>query len=80
MRVLNDYTCPNGHKHEYFLENEQATTPCTTCGEPAKKLIPAVRSKLDWISGDFPGATMKWTKAREQKLQQEKRHSSYEGD
>ena len=39
-------------------------------------MISPVRSKLDPISGDFLGATVKWMKNREQKLKQERKANS----
>lgn len=44
---------------------------CPKCNEQCPMIISAVRSALDPISGDFPGATMSWAKRRESKMRQE---------
>ena len=46
------------------------------CDKIARRIVSAVRSKLDPISGDFMGATRQWEKNREQKLQQERKANS----
>jgi hypothetical protein len=51
---------------------DRMNTPCPECETPAHMKISAVRSALDPISGDFPGATMKWENNRKQKMAQEK--------
>ncbi len=46
--------------HEALAVVDADTDPCPQCQHPAKRIISPVRCKLDPISGDFPGATMKW--------------------
>jgi len=75
MRIFLDFRCVACLRaQEYFVESGTKEVPCGHCGARAKKLIPAVRSKLDPTS-DFPGAAMKWEKVREQKMAQEKKAS-----
>jgi hypothetical protein len=39
----------------------------------AQRIISPVRCSLDHISGEFPGATMKWAKQRQQKIKLERK-------
>ena len=76
MRILNDFRCSNGHTAELFRESSEKETDCPECGEIAVRLIPAVKTHLDPLSGDFPGATMKWAKSREAQIKQERKDNS----
>jgi hypothetical protein len=60
-----DFTCLNGHTYEALVETDTRTDDCPQCGLRATRIISAVRCKLDPISGDFPGATMKWAREHE---------------
>jgi hypothetical protein len=76
MRAMFEFRCVAGHTQERYIDSEVTQVPCTECGETAKRITSAVRSKLDPISGDFMGATRKWTRNRAQKLQQERKANS----
>lgn len=76
MRVMFDFQCPEGHVTELFIDSNTKEADCATCGQLANKMITPVRSKIDPISGDNVGATMKWMKMREQKLKQERKANS----
>jgi hypothetical protein len=54
----------------------QTNYPAVNAVSKQKKIISPVRSKLDPLSGDFLGATVKWMKNREQKLKQERKANS----
>ena len=73
--MLFDFKCEKGHVTEKLVRSDTKEITCPECDSPALKQISAVRSKLDHISGDFPGATMKWAKQREQKIKQERKTS-----
>ena len=75
LRIFRDFKCPNGHVTEHFLSNDIDVTRCD-CGEEARKVISPVKSVLDPISVGFAGATMKWAKDRERKIQQERKANS----
>jgi hypothetical protein len=60
-----EFTCPSGHTHEALADVDARTDECPQCGLVATRIISAVRCKLDPISGDFPGATMKWEREHE---------------
>jgi len=79
--ILFDFRCANGHVHEELVPSTYWSVPCDQCNQPANRIITAVRSQLDGISGDFPTASAKWEKRRESHMAQEKknmeRHGSY---
>lgn len=60
MKVLNDFECRNGHKHEAFLPMGQKETSCPVCGEVSNKALSAPAIKLEGITGSFPSRAMKW--------------------
>lgn len=59
-RRIFEFECDNGHITERFIEESARMTNCSVCGLVASRIMSAVRSAIDPISGDFPGATMKW--------------------
>lgn len=80
MRIIRDFTCSNGHTTEQFIGSEVEEITCPECGEPAKKIISPVRSALDVVSGDFPGATGKWLRGRDKQIKRERKAVSEHGD
>jgi len=64
MRTINDFRCEAGHVTEQLVDNSVKESICTECGLPAKRLIAAVRSKLDHT---FPGEQLKWIKQHERR-------------
>ena len=75
MRKLFDFKCSEGHYKEHLVDDSVTSIRCD-CGAESTKVISPVKSVLDHISGDFPGATMKWARDREQKIQQERKATS----
>jgi hypothetical protein len=73
MRRIFDFRCSNDHVFEAFVDSECRETDCRECSETATRMISPVRTMLDPISGSFPGATMKWARDREKKIQKERR-------
>ena len=63
MLTLNDFRCEAGHITEQLVDNSLRESICPECDLPAKRLIAAVRCKLDHT---FPGAGMKWERMHEQ--------------
>jgi len=76
MAMLIDFRCDNGHTNEKFVPSETKEIQCPDCSLLARKIISPVRSFLDPISGDFAGATMKWARDRERKIQKERKANS----
>ena len=73
--MLFDFKCDSNHVTEKLVKSDTTDIECPVCGNKALRQISAVRSKLDHISGDFPGATMRWVKQREQKIKHERKTS-----
>ena len=73
--MLFDFKCDSDHVTEKLVKSDTTDIECPVCGNKALRQISAVRTKLDPISGDFPGATMRWAKQREQKIKHERKTS-----
>jgi len=74
LRIF-DFQCLNNHVFEAFVDSECRETECTECDTKAKRIVSAVKSVLDPISGTFPGATMKWARHRQKTIQHERRNA-----
>lgn len=72
-RRIYEFGCSEGHITERFIDESFRTTECAECGLPAGRVVSPVTSVLDPISGTYPGATMKWARYRQQKIQQERK-------
>jgi Zn finger protein HypA/HybF involved in hydrogenase expression len=60
MRKIIDVRCRDcGEVHEEF-GNLDDTFRCGSCGGEAKRIISPVRCTLEGVTGDFPGAAIKW--------------------
>lgn len=77
---LYDYYCDDcKEKFEHLNKiSDRDTAPCPICEKICKQIPSAVRAALDPISGDFPGATMKWENKRKEKMKQERKSGNYE--
>lgn len=75
MIICIDVTCEAGHTTEVFVDSKMTTMECPVegCEEQAKRIISPVRTSLDPISGDYPGATMKWMANREKQMAVERK-------
>ena len=73
---LYDFKCPNDHVNERVVKEDTTDIGCLDCDQMAHKIISAVKIGLDPISGESWKATRKWTKNREQKIQQERKANS----
>lgn len=73
MRRLFDFQCSDNHVTEALVSVHTTEHPCKVCAKQAQRIISPVRAKLDAISGDFPGATIKWAKAREKQIKHERK-------
>lgn len=65
MIKVYDFKCPKGHITEQFVSDFTEEADCLECGESAWRIISGGNFKLDAISGDFPGATLKWAREHE---------------
>jgi Zn finger protein HypA/HybF involved in hydrogenase expression len=57
-----DFKCSSGHITERFIDSETQTIECPECDQDAKRVISKCFFVLDAVSGDYPGATMKWAR------------------
>lgn len=66
MRLLRDFRCESCDTVvEKYIDSEAKVVQCE-CGKDAHRMVSAPRSALEGISGDFPGAHMRWATIREQ--------------
>ncbi len=79
MKILNDFVCSNGHISEHFVQHDQRTVVCSVCGNEAHRKLAAPKSKLEGITGSFPGAADRWAKMHEQASKVAQSKSYYEG-
>ena len=71
--ILFEFTCKHGHLNEKLVSRETRQIDCPECDEVATRVISAVRCSLDPTSGHFPGATDKWVRSRQQKMELERK-------
>lgn len=64
MIKVYDFRCTNGHLFEDFVDSNVTVSRCG-CGANATKVISATKCVLEGVSGDFPGAHMKWVREHE---------------
>lgn len=59
---LYEYHCEDHHSTELVssFKNRKDSVPCSVCGKPAYYAISTPSVHLEGVSGDFPGAAMKW--------------------
>jgi len=69
--ILFDFKCTGCDAvAEHLVSSDTKVVRCKDCGSDANRLIPAPRCKLEGISGDFPGAAIKWAKDHERAAKQ----------
>lgn len=73
MKKIYDFRCPKGHLFESYVESETKTMPCNICKQDSIRVVSCGGFILDPISGDYPSATRKWAKMREEKIKAERR-------
>jgi Zn finger protein HypA/HybF involved in hydrogenase expression len=70
MRRLYDARCTSCKTISEVFGREDDDFRCGVCDSPAKRIISPVKCKLEGVSGDFPGAAMKWERAHVQGAKQ----------
>ena len=71
-----DYACSNGHFTEHFTSTMEEEIKCPECGLLATRQICSPQFKLEGLTGDFPGAAMKWDKKHAEQLKVEQKRNS----
>jgi hypothetical protein len=79
MRLLFDFKCSEGHITESLVNSTENTAQCKVCEATATKIISPIRCKLDPLSGHFPGETEKWAKARQKRINEERKTTADHG-
>ena len=68
--MLFDFKCSKcGATEEHWVGSDVRTVRCK-CGSDANRMVTGGNVYLDPISGDFPGATMKWARHHEKAAKQ----------
>ena len=64
MRAMFEFFCEKCGVIEKYIDAKVQMDVCD-CGGVCHRMISAPTVKLEGLSGDFPGAHMKWAKIRE---------------
>ena len=75
-RRMFDFKCKNSHITESFVDVDTKEVQCGECGEVATRILSPTTIALDPISGQFLGATAKWSRMRAEKLALERKQNS----
>jgi putative FmdB family regulatory protein len=75
MKRYYEFQCTEHGVFEEYTEYAKEH-PCPACGKSADKIISTPHIKLEGVSGDFPGASMKFEKIHREKLKQEQKLTS----
>ena len=78
-RKIYDFGCPSGHITEEFIDDSVMQIDCPDCRQLSTRLVSYAGPVLEVISGDFPGATMKWARGRQKKIKAERREIELHG-
>jgi hypothetical protein len=73
MKRIFDFQCAKGHIEEKYIDDSVTVIQCIHCGNDATRLISAPNISLEGITGDFPGAAMKWEQKRESHIKWERK-------
>ena len=60
--ILYDWKCKKNHAFEELASSTTKELPCPNCGARAIRQVSAPLAVLEGVTGDFPGAAMKWEK------------------
>ena len=68
-----DFKCSEcSYTEEKFIHSESRESVCSKCNSLSHRQLAAPMSKLDPLSGDFAGATIKWAKQRQKQIEIER--------
>lgn len=60
MRVILDTRCVSCNNIDEQFGRRDEAFRCSICQSESKPIISPVKCKLEGVTGDFPGAAMKW--------------------
>jgi hypothetical protein len=75
-RRIYEFRCSAGHVTEEYIDEFIGKTECSMCDKIATKMVSAVQSSLNPLSGDFPRSTMQWAKNRDYQIKRERREEN----
>lgn len=75
-RRMFDFKCENSHITESFVDVDTKEVQCGECDGKATRIVSPTTIALDPISGQFLGATAKWSRMRAEKLALERKQNS----
>jgi putative FmdB family regulatory protein len=66
-----EYHCEDHHSTEVLVsyKNRKDVVPCEVCGKDAYYAISLPSVHLEGVSGDFPGAAMRWDRDHRKRAQ-----------
>jgi hypothetical protein len=71
-----DFKCSEcSYIEEKYVRSDDRESVCSICNELSQRQLAAPMSKLDPLSGDFAGATIKWSKQRQKQIETERSKS-----
>lgn len=65
-RRIFEFVCPNNHRNEALVSSLSMWIKCPECDLNASRVISAVRSQLEGITGAFPTAYDAWARKHEE--------------
>lgn len=75
-RRMYDFKCEQNHLTESFVDETVKEIVCDVCDGKATRIISPTTISLDPTSGQFLGATAKWSRMRAEKLALERKQNS----
>jgi hypothetical protein len=68
-----DFKCSEcSYIEEKYVRSDSRESVCSKCNSLSHRQLASPMCKLDPLSGDFAGATIKWTKQRQKQIEIER--------
>ena len=68
-----DFKCSEcNYIEEKYVRSDDRESVCSECNSTSNRQLAAPNSKLDPLSGEFAGATIKWAKQRQKQIEKER--------